>query len=207
VPRTSFADEETRKALAGAVRSIELRSGAEVLVAVRERSGHYGAALKAAVVAGLLVLTVLVFSPWPFGHVWFVVDPIVFGTLAAFLGHRIAALERLLTPRERRLEAVRCAAAATFVDRGVSLTRRRTGVLVYLALRERVAVAIADHGIHRAVDASAWARALADIDEALGNGRPGTAIAARIGDLSNVLAAVPRQADDVNEMPDEILVS
>lgn len=199
-----FADAETKAALVGAVKSIELRSDAEVLVAVRERVGTSDAPLKAAILAAVAVLVFLVFSPWPFRLPWFVIDPILCGAIAAWIAHRTSVFERVLVPRSQRERAARHAAAALFLEKKLHLTRRRTGLLVYLALRERVAVVVADSGIQSTVDEKAWTDAVSALDTAMARGEAGTQVATRVSALGAALAVVGRRGD-VNEVPDEVV--
>ncbi len=202
-----FSDDDTRKAFQGAVRSLEMRTGAEVLVAIRERSGIEPlAATRAAIASAALVLAVLVFSPWHFRAAWFFIDPVVFGLLGAGLTWRVSKFERLFTTQKERLAAVAQAAAHTFVKKGLHRTRDRTGLLVYLGVRERGAVVIADHGILAVVDRERWTAAvLAIIDAMAEEETSAREVAGRISELGHVMAAVSRRQDDVDEVPEEVV--
>lgn len=202
-----YGDDDTRKAFQGAVRSLEMRTGVEVLVAIRERSGlEPVAAIRAGIVAGLLVLAFLVFSPWEFRDAWFLIDPIVFGLLGAFITARISSLERLFTSARERKRGVQEAAAFTFFRKGLHLTRDRTGLLVYLGVRERLAIVLADQGILSAVDPEVWRKVTAAIGEALATGTSSREVAACVSALGHVLGDVKRREGDVNEVAEEVVV-
>lgn len=203
-----FADDDTRKAFQLAVRSIEMRSGVEILIAIRERSGlEPAAATRAGIVTGLIVLAVLIFAPVEFAHPWFLIDPIVFGGLAAFITFRLSALERLFTTEGERRQAVREAAAFTFFQRGLHQTRDGVGLLVYLGVRERVAVVLADHAVVAAVDGEAWREATAQIGDGLAQGESGRLLAARVSELGSVLSVVKRRPEDQDENLDQAVLT
>src|SRR4028118_1606064 len=76
----AFLSDAAKQALTDAVHFVEMRSSAELVVAVRARSGSYlHADLIAGILAALASLIGLLFSPWPFELIWFVVDPLLVG--------------------------------------------------------------------------------------------------------------------------------
>jgi putative membrane protein len=206
VPRT-FLDEPGREALRGAVRAVEERSAAEVVVLVRERSGPYlHANVLAGAIAAYLTLWFQLFSPWEYSLLLIQVAPAVLGIAAGALASWLPDVQRALTPRHVREHYVRTAARAAFHDGGIADTEGRTGVLVYVSRLERWAEVVPDRGVRAAVDGGAWTRATEAIRSAVGVREPEAAVlAAAIASLGDVLAPVlPRAADDVNELPDEV---
>jgi putative membrane protein len=206
VPRT-FLDEPGRQALSAAVRAVEERSAAEVVVIVRERSGPYlHASLLAGAIAAYVTLWFQLFSPWEYSLLLIQVAPAVLGIAVGALTSWLPAVQRALTPRHIREEYVRTAARAAFHDRGLADTRGRTGILVYVSRLERSAEILADTGVRAAVDGAAWTRATEAIRSAAGFREPdATTVAAAIAALADVLAPVlPRGADDINELSDEV---
>jgi putative membrane protein len=200
-----FLTDAAKAALLDAVRAVEARSAAEVVVAVRERSGSYlHADLVAGIVAANLVLFYQLFSPWEFSLPLIQVAPTGVGLLVGLATSITPWARRALTPRRTREAMVRTAARATFVDKGVAGTRERTGILVYVAVLERTVEVVADVGVTRAVPADRWAAATARVSQSARHG-DGAAVAAAVAGLTDVLAAaLPRSADDVNELADEV---
>ena len=198
-------DDDAKAALLAAVRAVEARSAAEVAVAVRERSGSYlHADLIAGIVAANLVLFYQLFSPWEFSLPLIQVAPMGAGLLVGLATSITPWARRALTPRRMREAMVRTAARATFVEKGVGGTRDRTGILVYIAVLERTAEVVADLGVTKAVPADRWAAATAGVATAA-RGGGGAAVAAAVAALADVLApALPRAAEDVNELADEV---
>jgi len=200
-----FLTDAAKAALLDAVRAVEARSAAEVVVAVRERSGSYlHADLVAGIVAANLVLFYQLFSPWEFSLPLIQVAPTGVGLLVGLATSITPWARRALTPRRTREAMVRTAARATFVDKGVAGTRARTGILIYVGVLERTAEVVADVGVTRAVPADRWAAATARVSQSARHG-DGAAVAAAVAGLTDVLAAaLPRSADDVNELADEV---
>src|SRR6185295_15148004 len=109
-----FLTDESKAALSSAVHAVEACSSAELVVAVRPRSGSYlHADLTAGIVAGLAALAVLLYSRWEFGLLWFLVDPAVVGALAGLGAARSTAVRRALTRHKARRQRVETAARST----------------------------------------------------------------------------------------------
>ncbi len=198
---------DSRGALAEAVRAIESRSRAEVVVAIRpgcvdERRAFLVGAASCAVVSAFVL-----FSPWEFSLLAIWSAPLLSGALAAQAAVRFEALNRLVASRARQREAVLQAARATFVERGVGLTRERTGILVFLSQRERRGHVVADKGVTDMVPTDVWTAAIARVESALrGDGE--ASVLAALGAMGEVLAReLPRRADDVNELPERVEAS
>jgi putative membrane protein len=201
-----FLTDAAKQALTGAVQDVESRCSAELVVAVRARSGPYlHADLIAGIVAALAVLAGLLFSPWPFDLVWFVIDPLLAGALGAFLASRLPAVRRALTFQPVRRRQVETAARATFVEKGVHGTTGRTGVLLYVSLLEREAAVIHDLGVETLATTDGWQLAVEEIEEAVRQGEDGVALATHVRVLGDVLApALVRSAEDVDELSNEV---
>ena len=202
----AFLTDGAKTALAQAVRAIETASRAELVVVVRARSAPYReAAFLGGLIAALLTLAFMLFSPWPFDLVWFMIDPVLVGVAAALAASRAPTLTRLLTSGRARRTAVRNAARLAFLDRGITATRERTGLLVYVSLLEGAAEVVPDLGILEAVDAAEWEAAIAGIHAAVAAGEDGEGLAARLRSLGGALGeALPAGPSDVNELPDEV---
>lgn len=201
-----FLTDEAKRALTGAVEAVEAGSSAELVIAVRASSGTWlHADLAAGIAVALAVLCILLFSPWPFALGWFVVDPLLLGTLAGWLTSRSSGLRRRLTSRRKRRLRVEIAARATFVEKRVHSTRGRTGVLLYISILEREAAVVVDLGVETLAGTEAWRRAVAEIEEAVRSGEDGVAVAGKVHGLAAVLSPVlVRAADDIDELANEV---
>lgn len=204
VVATRFLDDAARIAFERAIATIERASAVEAVVAVRRRSAGY---LHANVIVGgaaaLLALAVMLFSAHIFALSSILFDPFVVGGLLGAAGELVPGVKRLLTPPAMRQREVARAARATFVERGLHNTRDRSGVLVYISWLEREVILVADSGVERRLPAMARVEAEQALTAAMSNG--GAAVARELESLAAALgSAMPRRADDVNELPDAI---
>jgi putative membrane protein len=192
----TFLRGEGVKALEAAVAEIEKTSAVEVVLAVRPRARHW--LVQHVIVAIAAGIGVLAFAVWRYLPRWEVVAlPVAAAIAGALLVELIGPLYRFLAPGELRDDHVREAARASFVENRVHSTRRRTGLLVFIAVRERRVELVGDTGLDGA-PLGEWSRQLA---AAVGHGPLATAKV--LAALAPVLsAAAPRREDDVNELPD-----
>lgn len=150
-------DEAARTALTSCVADIEKDTDAEIVLAVRARSGSYryvdcvfGAIL------AFLGLLFLLYSPVEFAPHWVVIDVILLFILGWFISSRTNGIRRFFTSKRFRHDAVRQGAAAMFYEAGIANTEAEMGVLVYVSLLERQIEVIADRGILKSVPPMEW---------------------------------------------------
>ena len=85
-------------------------------------------------------------------------------------------------------------------------THGRTGVLLYVSMREHRAEIVADEAIHALVEQEVWGEAMADMLGHIRQGCVAEGIAAGVRDVGKVLAPhFPRGQDDINELPDRLI--
>jgi len=206
--RRGFAVPEAQERLAKAVKDVEGRTSAEIVVAVRRQSGDYAAAdLRFAGLAAFATLLAVALLPHSFDDAAFVVDPALFFLLALFASSRLPRVRRAFTTRRRRAENVRTAARAAFVDLGVGRLPLRNGVLVYASQLEGTAEVVPDVGVDRAGMGPAWTEALDGLGAAMERGPDLDAFDRALRSLGPALARVlPRRDRDANELPDDASV-
>ncbi len=198
---------EARARLAQAVARAEAGTAGEIVVMLCARSGLYRSAVLAAALAGALLL------PWPLIALtgWSAAQILL--AQAAFAAACLAAgssegLRLALMPRVFRRGRVRAAAARAFRMRGLARTRGRTGVLLYIAIRERHAEIVTDAGVLAHVPADAWEGILADLTAALGRGAAEAGLAEAVGRIGDRLReALPAGPGDPNELPDRVILA
>ncbi len=199
----SFFTSEAKKVITGAVKSVESKSSAEIVVTVRQQSDEYrDVALTMGAVTSLVTLFALFFHP---ADMWDDLIPV--GALFAFvittvLVSKITPLKRMLVSRRRMVERSLQCARAHFVEQGVSVTRDRSGILVYVSLLERTACVVVDVGIDQSKLGEAWLLKLRALEKAVEAEDP-PAFAAALTEIGPLLEGpYPRREDDVNELPD-----
>lgn len=199
-------NEQDREAIAEAVRQAESETSGEIVVMIDRAAASYRT------VPVVLALTLSLFVPWPLLALTATSAPRI------FLIQLICAVVLLATllwygrggrfvpgfVKRRRAHDV---ALREFAARGLTHTRQRSGVLLYVAIQERYAEIIADTGIDGRVDQAVWdgiveAVVLAGREDRL---REGIVTAVRA--IGAVLANhAPRSPDDVDELPNNVVI-
>jgi len=196
---------ESRKRVGRAVEAIESGTSAEVVVTVRRRAGHYRQTdLYAGAGLALAMLAFLLFDEHVYEVAWMPVNVVVAFVVGAFVTANAPALRRALTSPRLIADSVRTAGRAAFYDLGISRTKGRTGVLVFVAMFERKVELVVDVAVHPDELGSEWRAAVAALEAAV-RGRPDfDAFLVALESLRAPLArALPIQPDDVNELPNE----
>src|SRR2546421_13066463 len=196
-------DNAAGDAIGAAVREVEARTNAEIVVAVRGRSGTYRHAdyLFGAIIAFIGLLFVL-FSRFEFHTFWIPFDVIALFVAGAFVSSRGDWIRRMLTTKTFRVRAARAGASAMFYEAGIANTSAENGLLIYLSLLERRMAIIADRGILKAVPALKWNHAVFDLKLVAKKADPDKLCEA-LRNLGCVLAeCVPATGENPNELAD-----
>ncbi|CAA9524832.1 MAG: FIG004694: Hypothetical protein [uncultured Sphingosinicella sp.] len=208
-----------------AVTQAERSSNGEIVTIVAEKSDSYhDVGLHYAVLAMLLVPPLVAALPqstvdramalflgWNETATRGLLMALLFAALAAiFLIVRYALaympLRMALTPGSTKSRRVRRRAIELFRVGAERRTIGRTGVLLYLSLRERRAEIVADEAIVGKVAPEVWGDAMADLIEEVKAGRPGSGMAKAVGRIGALLAEhFPRSQSDANELPDRLI--
>ena len=196
-------DQSSCDQLADCVREIEAQTDAEIVIAVRARSGNYRHAdYLCGAILSFLGLLFLLFSPFEFRHYWVAIDVLLLFALGAYLCSRSSALRRLLTSKDYRAEAVRTGAAAMFYEAGIANTDAEMGVLIYLSLLERRLELIADRGVLKAAPPLEWNERVYELHRA-GRIPQLETLRREILALGKLLAEhLPPTGENPNELPD-----
>jgi putative membrane protein len=197
-------DDLTR--ISGAVRAAELNTSGEIVVVIDRVAGRFrSVSISMALVLGLLV-------PWPL---------IALTSISAqriFLFQLVATCIALgfflwsgrnggLVPQFIRRRHAHEVAMREFMVRGLSRTRDRTGILIYVALAERYAEVVADTGIADKVDADAWRGIIEEITTATKEGRLADGLVGAVEQAGRLLAKdFPPRENDTDELSDKVIV-
>jgi putative membrane protein len=115
-------------------------------------------------------------------------------------------LRMAVTPRSIKAERVRARAIDLFKVGTEGKTVGRTGVLLYLSLKEHRADIVADEAIAAKVSADVWGNAMAALIERVRAGQPGEGMAEAVRQMGIVLAEhFPRGSENPNELPDRLI--
>lgn len=111
-----------------------------------------------------------------------------------------------LTPRAILAARVRARAIDLFKVGTEAKTLGRTGVLLYVSLREHRADIVADEAIAAKVSPEVWGDAMAALIDLVRKGKPGEGMAEAVRQMGVVLAAhFPRGSENPNELPDRLI--
>jgi putative membrane protein len=200
VSEAAFFTSAARQRVTEAVVDVESRTAAEIVVFVRRTSNTWrqvDLAVGATVSFGVLLL--LLFHPRPIAVEAMPIDVVLAFLGGAVLCANIEPFKRVLLPHKRVTAQVRALAREAFVDQGVSRTRGRTGILVYVSTFERRVELVADIG----VDSKLIEGPVLALTRSIAGGPDLDAFLDALRTLGPALSAsLPRAADDVNELPD-----
>lgn len=225
--------EAERKAVADAVRQAETKTRGEIYCVLARESSSYGetplAAGAIAALAGpalLLLLGVEVSVPelfvgeWSAAQIGAAAEAAARGALtgaiilqvllfaAAALIAAVGPIRTLLTPGPVKRARVLQRAEQLFLAKNLHLTRERTGVLIYVSARERMAEILADDGIDAVTDAKVWDEALAALTAGMRRKAPAEGFVDAVAICGRVLAEhfPADRKDNPNELPDAVVV-
>jgi len=199
-------DEADREAIAEAVRRAEARTAGEIVVVIERAASSYRN------VPVVMALSLSLFVPWPLLSLTALSAQRIFmiqlfcaaAALAALLWYgRGGRFVPGFVKRPRAHEA----ALREFTARGLTRTKGRTGVLLYVALQERYAEIIADTGIDRLVDQEIWRGIIEPLLLAAREERLTEGLIAAVDAVGAVLAQhVPPVPGDVDELPNKVIL-
>ena len=218
-------NEDAQDTVSAAVTAAEANTSGEIVTVLADRSdGYTDVALLWAVAIAFSAMAMITAFPDDFtgfvdrllgnwSHVWTPGELLTLVTavgLLKFLGmwaiQAWQPLKFLLIPGPVKQHRVNAAAVRLFKVGADRRTHGRTGVLLYLSMREHRAEIVADEAIAGKVGPEVWGKAMADMLAEIRHGRIAEGLAAGVGDVGAVLAEhFPRAEDDQNELPDRLI--
>lgn len=113
---------------------------------------------------------------------------------------------RTIVPNELKDRAVSARAQQLFIERGLTETRDRSGVLLLVSELERRVEILADRGIDSVVGTPGWHSHVDRVVEAIRSRRAADGLCQVIRDIGQQLAqAFPVRPDDTNELSNEVI--
>jgi putative membrane protein len=221
----AYLSPEGHQRVSDAVAAAEARTAGEIVTVVADRSdGYSDIALVWAALVGFTALTVFALFPDFFlGHLdrltggwgpeWSTSGVLVlFGTaamlkfLATWLLLLWQPLRFALVPGPVKSTRARARAMDLFKVGAERRTHGRTGILIYLSMREHRAEIVADEAIASKVSPETWGEAMAAMLAEIKQGRVADGMIAAVEKVGAVLAEhFPRAEDDQNELPDRLI--
>lgn len=221
----TYLDNAGRQLVSEAVTAAESATSGEIVTVLAERSdGYTDVALLWAAGAAFTAMSVFAVFPQPFLGAWdaafggwehewttgelasVVIALGLVKFVAVMLVQQWEPLKFALIPGPLKTMRVHDQAVRQFKVGADRRTTGRTGVMIYLSMREHRAEIIADQSIAAIVPAEVWGEAMADMLAHIRHGRIAEGLAVGISDVGHVLAEhFPRGADDKDELPDRLI--
>ncbi len=163
---SKFLSEPEKQAIEACVKEVEKHTSGEIVPMVVSSSYHYPMSDMIGALVFALLISVGVTLAYSFQKAWGGVTamdlwlfPAVFAVsflLFHELVKRIPGLKRIFITKTEIAEEVEEAALTSFYRNGLSETRDRTGILIFISVFERKALVLADEGINAKVDTGVW---------------------------------------------------
>ena len=221
----AYLTAEDHKRVSDAVALAESETSGEIVTVVADRSdGYSDIALAWAVLAAFLALGLFAVFPgfflgkleWLIGgwnHEW--TDREILGIASALAVVKFVAvwailhwlpLRFFLIPPPIKTARALGRAIDLFKVGAERRTHGRTGILIYLSMREHRAEIVADEAIASKVTAETWGDAMAAMLVHIKEGRCADGMIAAVEKVGAVLAEhFPRAENDTNELPDRLI--
>ncbi len=221
----AYLTQEQHKVVSDAVGEAELQTSGEIVTVLADRSDDYNdVALLWAAALAFTVMSIFAAFPAPFlgfwdmliggwSHEWTTGElasmTIGLGLIAFAATWAVQLWEPLkfaLIPAPLKTARVHAQAIKHFKVGAERRTHGRTGVLIYLSMREHRAEITADDSIAEKVEAEVWGEAMGDMLAEIKQGRIAEGMATGVRDVGFVLAQhFARGEDDENELPDRLI--
>ena len=223
--KVDHVDNADHLLVTAAVANAERRTSGEIVTIVADLSDHYediGMAWASA--AALLALFFCVLFPdfylgiidrmtggWeheysPREYLALLLTALGLKWFGTWLIMKWMPLRLALTPKHIKLARVRGRAVTMFKVGTEAKTVGRTGVLLYLSMKEHRAEIVADEEIAKLVAPEVWGDAMVALLAHVKAGRPGEGMAAAVTQMGVVLAEhFPKGSENPNELPDRLI--
>jgi putative membrane protein len=208
-----------------AVADAEQHTSGEIVTIVTDLSDHYDD-IAMAWASAVAFLAVVIYATFPdfyiglitrlsggWGHeyttgeyVALLVTAVALKWVGTWLILKWTPLRMALTPKATKLARVRNRAISLFKVGTESKTQARTGVLLYLSMKEHRAEIVADEAIASKVAPEVWGDAMVALLDQVKAGNPGAGVAAAVAQMGVVLAEhFPKGSNNPNELPDRLI--
>jgi putative membrane protein len=224
-PPPNWLDSADKQRVSDAVAAAEAGSSGEIVTILAERSDSYhDVALVWSAITAITALIVVSLRPefylsllgsitglwnteWTLAHAFAIA---AFVAAIKFVGMWVlmlwSPLRLALTPRWIKTARVHERAVSAFRIGAERRTQGRTGILIYLSMREHRAEIVADEAITSQINPEVWGDAMAAMLNHLSDGRVADGMCEAVERVGKILAAhIPRAADDINELPDRLI--
>lgn len=226
----AYLSEADAALVTAAVTEAEQHTSGEIVTVLSDRSDAYSdIALAWAILAAFTAMAVLTLFPafylgiidhllgsftggwttgeWSAGELFALISTAALAKfLFVWLIQLWPTLKFLLIPGPIKTARVNARAISLFKVGAEQRTHGRTGIMIYLSMREHRAEIVADAPIAEKVSAKVWGEAMAQMLGEISQGNTAQGIAAGVRHVGAILAEhFPPAKDDENELPDRLI--
>ncbi|MEL6877312.1 MAG: hypothetical protein AAGL68_04350 [Pseudomonadota bacterium] len=221
----SYLTPDQHTIVSDAVGEAEQQTSGEILTVLADRSdGYSDVSLLWAAALAFTAMSLFAAVPLPFLNLWDSLTggwgsewstgelasmTIALGLIAFAVAWAVQEWDPLrfaLIPPPIKTARVHEQAVKHFKVGAEARTHGRTGILIYLSMREHRAEIVADEPIAAKVSAEIWGEAMADMLAEIKRGHLAEGMAAGVRDVGQVLSEhFPRDDTDENELPDRLI--
>lgn len=189
-----------------AITKSEAQTSGEILPVILKQSDFYPAAhFRLAIVVGILCSIILYYNydfDDPIALLWVQLPGMILGYILAFLPF----LKRLFTTRAEMNEEVHQRAIEVYFENKVSMTRDRTGIMIFVSLLERKVEVLADSGINHKVPKDYWDELVIKLTSSIASGKKVEGMIFAIESCGESLKQeFPIKSDDTNEVANHLI--
>ncbi|MBN1638000.1 MAG: TPM domain-containing protein [Ignavibacteriales bacterium] len=209
-----FTEEEEQKIIE-TIKEFENKTSSEIVPFVINTSGNYPEAnFKSAIIFGSIPVLIfmllsfqwllpVVITPFEIGLIF-----ISCSVLGFIIPYIIPNVKRFFIGKDELFEQVMKRASVAFIDEDIVNTKSRNGILIYISNFEKMAIILADRGIHSKVPNDYWNDVIKIIIEKFKKGNRCEGIIKAIDKCTEILleAGFERLEDDENELKDELKI-
>ncbi|MCL2824112.1 MAG: hypothetical protein FWD57_08985 [Polyangiaceae bacterium] len=199
-----FFETTTRTKVRDAIVAVESQTSAELVVAIRRQTDTYlHVDLAIGTVAAFGALLLLLFLPTEFETRWMPVEVLVAFMIGALCSRAFWSHKRWLSTNKSLRASTWSTACTLFYEKKISRTSGRNGILVLISMLERRVQVVVDIGIDPESLGPEWQQSIDNMQAAV-HRLDFDSFVNHLTAIGPILGAVmPRQEDDINELPDD----
>ncbi len=198
--------ETDKEIISEAIKTAESKTSGEIVPVILGSSDFYPAAhFRLALIMGILA-SLICYYTYDFN------DPIMLlfiqlpGMVVGYLLAYLNFFKRLFTSQSEMDEEVFQRALEVFYKNKVSMTKDRTGIMIFISLLERKVEILADCGINEKVEKEYWNNMLNNLLSKIKTNDITSGLAEAIAECGRSLEkSFPIKGDDTNEISDDLV--
>jgi len=198
--------DHDKEVIASVIKHAESKTSGEIVPVILDQSDFYPAAhFRLALVFGIISALICYYTYYfedPIILIWVQLPGMILGYLLAY----IPFLKRLFTTQREMSEEVHQRALEIFYNNKVSITKDRTGIMIFISLLERKVEVLADCGINEKVEPEYWNNLVSALLKKTKEGKIVEGLNCSITECAKSLEIFfPIQDDDENEISNELI--